>query len=174
VESIGQKFLSGLEQGRIPSGAHRLRSFAEHAQAELDEARLGFDLVVSRDNGPQDLDPRPGRLCMELGNSHDGGYRSHRYEATYEGSAEQGSLLEMRHFPATEQGPGLTDAHWTRLDGQTLTQASFLQREGEDAVQLASAHRVDAADPGNSQTAGWSRGFDAAALEKTVEWQLLD
>ena len=167
-------FVASLAQGRIPQGARPLRGFREHAQAAVDEARLGFALVQERDNGLGDLDPRAGHITMELDDSRDGGYRRHRYEAFYEGTAEDGTVFELRRFPADGGSPALADGSWTRLEGQSMTHASYLQLEGEGKVEYASFNHVDAHQPERSRAAGWTTGFEAAALEQTSEWRLLD
>ena len=170
---IGQKFVATVAQGKIPEGGRMLRTFPESASQELDQARLGFDSVRLLDNSPQDSDPRQGHVSIDYGNSGDGGYRAHRYEANIEGSAEQGTVSERRHFPAMNLAEAMTDASWTKLDGRTLTSVAYLQLDGRDKVDYASLNHVDIDHPENGRAFGWTTGFDTAALEQAQDWQLL-
>jgi hypothetical protein len=82
-------------------------------------------------------------------------------------------MLELRHFPATDSAQAVTDAAWTRLEGQTLTSATYLQAEDDQRVENASASFVDAAHPEKVHAVGWSAGFGSADVPSVSDWHLL-
>ncbi len=171
MESIGQQFLTSIARGQLPAGGRELRVFPERTTDEVEQARSGFDSVVARDNAQGDLDLRVGHICVEVGDSSDGGYRSHRYEASFEGTSQQGALTETRRFPASGAAPELIDGSWTRLDGEKVTNATYLEAGG--LLQYASVVHLDAARGRHSAAVGWTSGVEAHHLQQASDWHLL-
>ena len=170
MEAIGQKFVASVAQGRLPEGGQHLRSFPEHAQEQVSEARQAFDSVRLLDGTPADRDRRPGHISIDYGDSADGAYRAHGYEASFQGTPEAGTVTELRHFPGTEQARAITDATWTNLDGSRMTSLTYLQLDGENRVEYASLNRVDTEHPDQGQAIGWQMGFDTATLDNASGW----
>ena len=170
---IGKKLIATVSQGKLPQGGKPLHVVADYAAEEVEQARLSFDSVRELDNTPEDLDRRKGHVSLHHPDSADGGYRAHRYQATYKGTRDAGTVTELRHFPDTPMARGVTDGNWSQLEGESVTSGSYLKLTGGNRVEFASVVHMDADQPEKSAGMGWNMGLEAADLADAQSWQLL-
>jgi hypothetical protein len=161
MNALGQSFVAAISSGNFPRG-NRPVSVNPDTVAES-YSNLQTDLAAVRDvdNGPQDQDPRTGKVTLFYQDGEFKNYRAHRLDASFEGTAESGSTTTIRTIPVGDKS--YREIAWAGVDGGVATLAQFGE-DGREGIIAPAAVVLDSKVPHNSTSRIWSPRETADSL----------